>query len=198
MSDAWTDKKQRCITNFLVNSSVGTMFIRSVNGSNFVKIGEKLFELLDYILEDIGEEKVAQAITDNGSNYVLASKMLEAKRRKFSHCIDLMLEDIGKLPNIKKTIQRTISLVGFIYSHSILKVMAPLVKVLRLVDGEKKLAMGPNLQQLAIKILSLTCSSSDCERNWSIFQQIHTKRRNRLDLKKLHDLVYVKYNQALM
>ncbi|XP_020233452.2 uncharacterized protein LOC109813641 [Cajanus cajan] len=56
----------------------------------------------------------------------------------------------------------------------------------------------PNLQQLAIKILSLTCSSSGCERNWSVFEQIHTKRRNRLDHKKLHDLVYVKYNQALM
>ncbi|XP_020203627.1 uncharacterized protein LOC109789148 [Cajanus cajan] len=409
MSDAWTDKKQRCIINFLVNSSVGTMFIKSVDGSNFVKTGEKLFELLDSIVEDIGEEKVVQVITDNGSNYVLAGKMLEAKRKKIfwtpcaAHCIDLMLEDIGKLPNIKKTIQRAISLVGFIYSHSstlsllrfytnkrelvrhavtrfatsflslerihqeksnlrkmfvsdewnsnklskeakgreacktvlmpsfwrnvvyILKVMAPLVKVLRLVDGEKKPAMGyiyeamdkakeaimksfnnnetkykavfeivdrrcdvqlhrplhaaghflnpemyydnpqmefdseiirgfytsmnklvgdlqveqkimmelhtykvagelfgtelaiamrkkvspaqwwrlygsstPNLQQLAIKILSLTCSSSGCERNWSVFEQIHTKRRNRLDHKKLHDLVYVKYNQALM
>jgi len=29
-----------------------------------------------------------------------------------------MLEDIGKLPLIKKTIQRGVSLVGFIYSHS--------------------------------------------------------------------------------
>ncbi|KAL2326292.1 hypothetical protein Fmac_025350 [Flemingia macrophylla] len=131
-----------------------------------------------------------------------------------------MLEDIGKMPNIKKTIQRAISLVDFIYNHTstlnmlrfftggrelvrhaitrfatsylslerihqektnirkmfvleewnenklskdakgkevtktvlmpsfwknvvyILKVMAPLVKVLRLVDSEKKPAMG--------------------------------------------------------
>jgi len=29
-----------------------------------------------------------------------------------------MLEDIGKLPLIKKTIQKGVSLVGFIYSHS--------------------------------------------------------------------------------
>ncbi|XP_020236303.1 uncharacterized protein LOC109815898 [Cajanus cajan] len=97
---------------------------KSVDGSNFVKTGEKLFELLDSIVEDIGEEKVVQVITNNGSNYVLAGKMLEAKRKKIfwtpyaAHCIDLMLEDIGKLPNIKKTIQRTISLIGFIYSHS--------------------------------------------------------------------------------
>ncbi|XP_020233713.1 uncharacterized protein LOC109813860 [Cajanus cajan] len=55
----------------------------------------------------------------------------------------------------------------------------------------------PYLQQLAIRILSLTCSASGCERNWSVFEQVHTKRRNRLEHKRLHDLVFVKYNQAL-
>jgi len=61
---------------------------------------------------------------DNGSNYVLAGKFLEEKRPKIywtpcvALCIDLMLEDIGKILKIKKTIQRAISLVGFIHSHS--------------------------------------------------------------------------------
>ena len=75
-------------------------------------------------MEEIGEENVVQVIIDNGSNYVLASKLLEEKRYHLywtpcaARCIDLMLEDIGKLPLIKKTIQRGVSLVGFIYSHS--------------------------------------------------------------------------------
>ncbi|XP_027911484.1 uncharacterized protein LOC114170198 [Vigna unguiculata] len=56
---------------------------------------------------------------------------------------------------------------------------------------------APNLQKLDIKILSLTCSSSGCERNWSVFEQIHSKKRNKLDHKRLHDLVYIKYNQQL-
>ncbi|XP_027922846.1 uncharacterized protein LOC114180752 [Vigna unguiculata] len=55
----------------------------------------------------------------------------------------------------------------------------------------------PNIQKLAIKILSLTCSSPGCECNWSVFEQIHSKKRNRLDHKRLHDLVYIKYNQQL-
>ncbi|XP_075501047.1 uncharacterized protein LOC142539454 [Primulina tabacum] len=55
----------------------------------------------------------------------------------------------------------------------------------------------PNLKEFAIKVLSLTCSASGCERNWSIFEHIHSKKRNRLDHKKLRDLVYVKYNQTL-
>ncbi|CAL0316902.1 unnamed protein product [Lupinus luteus] len=124
MSDAWTDRKQRCIINFLVNSTAGTMFIKSVDGSDFVKTGDKIFELLDAVVEEVGEENVMQIITNNGSNYVLAGKMLEMKRPKIywtpcaAHCIDLMLEDIGKIPRIKMTIKRAISLVGFIYSHS--------------------------------------------------------------------------------
>lgn len=30
----------------------------------------------------------------------------------------------------------------------------------------------PVLQKFAIKILSLTCSSSGCERNWSVFEHV--------------------------
>ncbi|KAL9661820.1 hypothetical protein QQ045_026648 [Rhodiola kirilowii] len=44
---------------------------------------------------------------------------------------------------------------------------------------------------------SQTCSSSDCERNWSVFEHIHSKKRNRLEHQKLNDLVYVRYNLRL-
>ncbi|KAL5194284.1 PHD finger protein ING1 [Glycine soja] len=399
MSDAWTDRKQRCIINFLINSQSGTMFLKSVDGSDFVKTGENLFELLDAIVEEVGEANVVQVVTNNGSNYVLAGKLLEEKRKHIywtpcaAHCIDLMLEDIGKLSLIRKTIRRAINLVGFIYAHSstlsllrnftnkrelvrraitrfvtsylilerlhkektnirkmftsdewtlnklskepkgkeaakvvlmpsfwnsvvyTLKVMAPLVKVLCLVDGEKKPAMGyiyetmdkaketiiksfnnneskykdvfaiidkrwncqlhrplhaaahflnleffydntdlefdfevtnglfkcikklipqfdvqqkiltelhlykidaehfgsnflmaqrkthsptywwrmfgsqtPNLQKLAIKILSLTCSASGCEKNWSVFEQQRYNARDEIDPISLNDI----------
>lgn len=36
-----------------------------------------------------------------------------------AHCIDLMLEDIGKIDKVKKAIERGISLVGFIYNHAL-------------------------------------------------------------------------------
>ncbi|KAL8456590.1 hypothetical protein ACS0TY_034718 [Phlomoides rotata] len=54
-----------------------------------------------------------------------------------------------------------------------------------------------DLRSFAIKVLSLTCSSSGCERNWSIFENVHAKRRNMLDQQRMNDLVYVKYNRAL-
>ncbi|CAN6694791.1 unnamed protein product [Malus baccata var. baccata] len=56
----------------------------------------------------------------------------------------------------------------------------------------------PNLQKMTIKILSLTTSSSGCERNWCSFDGIHTKKRNRLDTTRLHNLVYVQFNARIM
>ncbi|XP_020258855.1 uncharacterized protein LOC109835284 [Asparagus officinalis] len=57
-------------------------------------------------------------------------------------------------------------------------------------------ASAPELQKLAVRGPSLTCSSFGYERKWSTFEQIHTKKRNILDHKRLQDL-YCKYNQAL-
>ncbi|XP_073148976.1 uncharacterized protein [Henckelia pumila] len=58
-------------------------------------------------------------------------------------------------------------------------------------------ASTPELKAFAMKILYLTCSSSGCERNWSVFEHIHSKKRNRLSQQRLNDLVYIKYNRAL-
>ncbi|XP_043710293.1 uncharacterized protein LOC122659222 [Telopea speciosissima] len=53
------------------------------------------------------------------------------------------------------------------------------------------------LSKLARRILGLCCSSSSCEHNWSTFEFIHTKKRNRLEHSRLNDLVYVQYNSRL-
>src|SRR3984957_6165325 len=55
----------------------------------------------------------------------------------------------------------------------------------------------PELQKFGIRILSQPCSANGCEHNWSVFERIHTKKRNRLDQKQLNDLVYVQYNLRL-
>ncbi|KAL6587898.1 hypothetical protein OROMI_000876 [Orobanche minor] len=53
----------------------------------------------------------------------------------------------------------------------------------------------PELSGFAIQVLSLTCSASGCERNWST--SIHTKKRNRLEHQRLNALLYVKCNFKL-
>eukprot|EP00253_Pinus_taeda_P034765 PITA_34765 len=44
-------------------------------------------------------------------------------------------------------------------------------------------AKVPHLRKLAILILNQTCNSSGCERNWNVFEKIHNKKRNKLNLK---------------
>ncbi|KAL6573100.1 hypothetical protein OROHE_002576 [Orobanche hederae] len=61
-------------------------------------------------------------------------------------------------------------------------------------------AFGGNTIELAMfakRVVGLCCSSAGCERNWSTFEFIHTKKRNRLEHQRLNDLVYVQYNRKL-
>ncbi|KAL0922865.1 hypothetical protein M5K25_006896 [Dendrobium thyrsiflorum] len=83
----------------------------------------------------------------------------------------------------------------------------PLVQVLRLVDAEKKPAIvewwtqfgdsTPELQSFAVRVLGFTCSSSGCERNWSTYSQVQTKRRNRLSTLRMNSFVYIIHNKRL-
>ncbi|XP_057490654.1 uncharacterized protein LOC130776438 [Actinidia eriantha] len=83
------------------------MFIESIDTSSYSKDGQKLFELLDKYVELVGEANVVQIVTDNASANILARKFLEAKRPNLywtpcaAHCIDLMLEDIFKIPPLQ-------------------------------------------------------------------------------------------------
>ncbi|KAL8146276.1 hypothetical protein AgCh_004137 [Apium graveolens] len=56
---------------------------------------------------------------------------------------------------------------------------------------------APDLALIAKRIVGLCCSSSGCDRNWSTFEFIHTKRRNRLEHKRFNDLVYIQYNEKI-
>eukprot|EP00253_Pinus_taeda_P018293 PITA_18293 len=123
MSDGWTDQRNRTIINFLVFIPQGTMFLKSVDASDKVKDGHLLFQLLDQVVEE-GVANVVQIITDNASNYVLAGKLLEEKYKTIfwtpcaAHCIDLMLEDIGKLDWVRNTVDHAKSITKFIYNHT--------------------------------------------------------------------------------
>ena len=50
------------------------------------------------------------------------------------------------------------------------------------------------VQNLAIHVLSLTCSATGFERNWSTFDHVHTKKRNHLEQQRVNALVFVNYN----
>ncbi|CAN4123247.1 unnamed protein product [Withania somnifera] len=53
------------------------------------------------------------------------------------------------------------------------------------------------LQRIAVRILSQTCSSFGCAHSWSVYDQIHSQRHNRVAKKRLSDVTYVHYNLRL-
>eukprot|EP00253_Pinus_taeda_P010742 PITA_10742 len=124
MSDGWTDQKGRTFLNFLVSCPKGAIFMKSVDASTHIKYACLLCELLDIFIQEVGPSNVVQVITDNAANYVAAGKMLiETYPNLFwtpcvAHYIDLMLEDIGKIPTMRDIVESANSITKFIYNHS--------------------------------------------------------------------------------
>lgn len=58
MTDGWTDTKGITLIIFLINSPMGTMFVKSIDVSAYIKTETKLFELLEKIVETVGESNV--------------------------------------------------------------------------------------------------------------------------------------------
>ncbi|XP_031254301.1 uncharacterized protein LOC116112286 [Pistacia vera] len=156
MSDGWIDGKGRSLTNFLVNSPSGTVFLKSIDTSEFIKNAQKMFELLDSVVEEIGEEHVVQVVIDGASNYVAAGRMLEKKRRKLfwspcvAHCLDLILEDIGKITVFYDTIAKAKQVTSFIYRHTWV------LNLYRKFSMDKELAR-PAVTRFATSFLTLSC-----------------------------------------
>ncbi|CAO2033804.1 unnamed protein product [Urochloa humidicola] len=124
MTDAWTDKKSRGVMNLVVHSAYGVYFLNSVDCSSVQKNGRYIFDLVDRCIEEIGEKNVVQVVTDNASNNLAAAALLKAKRPSIfwngcaAHTVDLMLEDIGKIPQVEQTIVKARSVTTFLYSHT--------------------------------------------------------------------------------
>ena len=114
----------RTILNFLVACPKGTIFFRSVDSSDQVKDAHLLFRLLDDVVEEVGVQNILQVITNNASNYVAVRRLLEDKHPTIwwtpcaTHCLDLMLEDIGKIEWVRKCVEQAKSITRYIYNHS--------------------------------------------------------------------------------
>jgi len=56
--------------------------LKSNDISDVIKDGKKMNELLDNIVDEIGEEHIDQVVTDGASNLVTTERMLMEKRTK--------------------------------------------------------------------------------------------------------------------
>jgi len=124
MTDAWTDKRGRGVMNLVVHSAYGVCFLDSVDCSAVKKDGRYIFELVAKCIEEIGVQNVVQVVTDNARPNEAAASLLKAKYPSIfwngcaAHTIDLMLEDIGKMPKVAATISKAKCLTIFLYAHT--------------------------------------------------------------------------------
>ncbi|XVF37221.1 hypothetical protein REPUB_Repub19eG0127900 [Reevesia pubescens] len=125
MCDGWTNNLTSIhIINFLIYCSKGTIFWKSIDGSNVRSRDSKFYyRLLDEVIEEIGEQYIVQIVTDNEDAIKAAGKQLMVKRKHLhwtscaAHCLDLCLEDIGKKQRIKKVLEEAKKVTCFIYNH---------------------------------------------------------------------------------
>ena len=55
----------------------------------------------------------------------------------------------------------------------------------------------PELQKVAVRVSAMISGAGACERSWSAYDFVHSKKRNRLDPARAGDLVYVFTNKRL-
>ncbi|KAA8550130.1 hypothetical protein F0562_001814 [Nyssa sinensis] len=73
MCDGWSSITRQSIINFLVYCDGNIVFHRSVNTSSYDKDANYIFQLMDQVVEEIGERYVVQMITDNHAAYKKAA-----------------------------------------------------------------------------------------------------------------------------
>ena len=79
---------------------------------------------MNKIVEEVGEENVVQVVTDNEASFKADGMLLMEKCKHLfwshcaAHCIDLMLEDIGNIKQIKETLDQAKMITSFIYNSS--------------------------------------------------------------------------------
>ena len=79
MCDGWTMPIKLSIIHFMVYSKGSTKFLKSVDASDKIKDNKYIYGLLKDMIKEVGEENVVQIVTDNGSAFVKAGKLLIKK-----------------------------------------------------------------------------------------------------------------------
>ena len=110
MCDGWTGPTKLSIINFMVYSKGSISFLKSIDALDKIKDNKSIYGLLKDIIKEVREANVVQIVTDNGSTFVKAKKLLIKKYNMYwtpcaTHNIDLMFEDIGKRDSVAQLIR---------------------------------------------------------------------------------------------
>ena len=122
MCNGWSSRIRKSIINFMVYCDRSMIYLSPVDTTNIPKTTDYMFSLMDKIVEEVGEENIVQVVTDNETSFKGACMLLMDKHKHLfwspcaAHCIDLMLEDIRNMKQIKETLYQEKIITSFIYN----------------------------------------------------------------------------------
>ncbi|KAF1898779.1 hypothetical protein Lal_00022724 [Lupinus albus] len=206
MADGWTDRNRRTLINFLVYCPKGTIFIKSIDVSHASKTADLLFKLFKEVVMYVGPENIVHIVTNNASNYVDAVSSLMGKKYFVQLQLALPLTSLHCKP------------LGFFekHAHGDPDLLDKLTSEMRIykdvkldfgrptaiherskINGEKLMDVVHQIckgwQSAFVTTIDLV-SRIGVRKYWSVFEHIHTNKRNRLEHQKLNDLIFVRYN----
>lgn len=123
--DGWVGLKGRELVNILVDCPKGAIYLNSFDISDYLGDFCKMHSFLDRVLEEVGISNVVQVITYSTSEFMetLGRQVMDKYQSIFwtasaSHCIEMMLDKIGTMNQIKRTIEKAKTITRFIYNHA--------------------------------------------------------------------------------
>ncbi len=122
-NDGWSDTRNRPLLNLLMVTPKGEKFLESVDTSGDTKDADFIAQVVGKAIEDVGAEIVVQVCMDSATICKVASRKLEARFPHItftpctSHCLDLLLEDMGKLDWVSSVIAEARTMLKFITNH---------------------------------------------------------------------------------
>ncbi|KAL3689043.1 hypothetical protein R1sor_015352 [Riccia sorocarpa] len=130
--DGWTNRNGCPQMNMLHISRHGELAHRHVDGSNKMMMTKSAVWIAEHIMQDIeerGPPNVLQFVADNASANILAGKLVRERYPHIifggcvAHGLDLLMEDIGKLPWVKEVVNDCKSFIKFIKNHHMTNAM---------------------------------------------------------------------------
>ena len=126
ITDGWSDTRSRSIHGITAYSRGQAYFISASDASEIGKTVEALFKEWSNAIEVVGPEKVIQLVTTREPANRAAGRLLEERYPHITfsvcmaHCLNNLLEDLGRIEWVAKTIEKGNHIVSFIYRHTFL------------------------------------------------------------------------------
>ncbi|KAM1285408.1 hypothetical protein ACFX13_028896 [Malus domestica] len=124
MVDRWVDKGGHTVINFFVYCPKGTVFLKSADASDISECPEAFLNLFDGVVQEVGPQRIVNFVTDASPSCKAARKLLMEKYKTFfcstcgAHGVDLMLEEIGKMNEVKEVLAKAKKVTRFVYNSA--------------------------------------------------------------------------------